>query len=170
MALIVSVAMSVSFASCGDDNGNNEPEPPAKKIATVVVDYSVDLSSDYYDLWDIEVTYINAGGQPITETIDTDWNLKLNLKTIDEIPTTYALSVVAKPKTPAPTLVDDRIYDITSECMLSVKGLAADGKTEAYAGMFTPLRKSLSADGASLTTVITNPRKLCNAEYSITLE
>lgn len=170
MALIVSVAMSASFTSCGDDNDDNEPDQPQKKIATVVVDYSVALSQDYFDLWDIEVTYTGAGGQPVTEKIDMDWHMQLNLKTFDEIPTTYALTAVAKPKATAPTLVADHVYDITSECKLLITGIAADGKTETTAGTLVPVKKSVSTDGNHLTTSITEQRSICDMKYSITLD
>lgn len=170
MAVFMSLAMSVSLASCGDDDDDDGPEVPQKKISKVVVDYSVALSEDYYDLWDIEVSYTGAGGQAVTEKIVMDWNMQLNLNTADEIPTSYALSVTGKPKNPAPALDPDRVYKIESECLLSIGGFSSDGKQLLAAGMLLPQQHKISTDGNHLVKAVTETRPICNASYNITLE
>lgn len=168
MAIFMGLAMSMAFSACGDDN--DEPAVPQKKTTDVVVNYSLSLSEDYYDLWDIEVTYTGAGGRPVTEKITMDWNLELDLKTADEIPTRYSLSAVARPKATAPALVADKVYDLTAEYQLTIATFTADGKPGNSAGMLVPVKKSLSTDGAHLTKAVTESRNICDVTYDITID
>lgn len=48
------------------------------------------LSPDYYELWDIEVSYTNPGGTTTTVTTPIDWKYELNLQAADEIPSKYS--------------------------------------------------------------------------------
>lgn len=48
MAVLMGMAMSVSLASCGDDDDDNGPVvPETGKIEKVTITYEADLSEDY---------------------------------------------------------------------------------------------------------------------------
>ena len=162
MAVMLAMTMSFSTVSCGDDDDNNEPTTPQNKVEKVVADYSISLSDDYYDLWDIEVNYTGAGGSIITEKIDNDWSLQLNLLAADEIPTDYAFSVTAKPKVPAVTLDPDKIYTLASEHQLLVSTYSSDGTLLSTAGMLAPNKADRSTKGVNLTEAVTKSREICN--------
>lgn len=170
MAACLMGASVIALPACGDDddNGKDEPVVPQNKIATVVVDYSVSLSEDYYDLWDIEVTYTDAGGQK-TERIEMDWNYQMKLNALDQIPETYGLTVTAKPKAALPSLIADQVYTLSSDCYMKIQGIGQDGKVVKTDGMLTPLSKSISTDGNHLLNVVSNPRPICSVSYDFPL-
>lgn len=165
IALLLGLAMGLSFAACGDD----EPQAP-KKTDTVVVNYYMSLSDDYYDLWDIEVSYTGAGGQMTTEAADMDWSLELKLNAADEIPTKYAFKVVAKPKAKAPTPDPDKLYTLTSECFVRISCQDKDGKELTAAGMIFPEPERVTISGRKLAELLTKPQTIINREYSVIIE
>ncbi len=167
-ALIMGMVMSLSLASCGDDN--DEPNTPEKTAKKVMIEYSVALSPDYYDLWDIQVSHISVGGKEETETITEDWSFSYSLNTGDYVPTHYSLKVVGKPKAVTPTLDPEKIYKLVSECFVQVQQLDANGNVVSSNGMLNPNTHTNSVKGEKLTSVITKDYKICNYSYDITVE
>lgn len=165
--LCMILCMAISFSGCGSDS--DEPEVPKdpNKITKVTIDYAVELSQDYYDLWDIEVAYIGAGGKKVTETIDMDWHMRMTLSTSDEIPAEYMLSVVANPKTTVPTVDPEKVYTLESSCMVSINGYSADGKNIMQAGMLTPQHHKVDTDGEHLKEIIKKDRPICDVKYTV---
>lgn len=160
--------IATSLTGCGDDN--NEPVIPDDKTVSVNADYSVSLSNDYFDLWDIEITYTDAGGNLKSEVIESDWMLNLKLLAIDKIPTHYELKVIGKPKVTLPTIDPDRIYNLGYECQITVAGYKADGSLSFAEGMGIPDQSSLSTDGKHLENIISKERIIFSRSVSISLD
>lgn len=171
MIALMMLAASISFTSCDDDdsNGPDVPKPSDKKITKVVVDYSVSLSDDYFELWDFEVTYTTPSGRQQTEKIDSDWSMRYNLSTVDELPTNYALKVVGKPKSPVSTPTPDRVYQMQSEYQLIINGYTAEGKRELTDGMLVPHSNKIATDGNHLVDKVAKDKTICDVNYDINL-
>ena len=58
-AVCMGMMMSVALTACGDEEEAAAPVP-ANRGEKVTVAYDGDLSEDYFELWDIEVTYTPA--------------------------------------------------------------------------------------------------------------
>lgn len=74
MALMTAMAMSVSLASCGDDNKDGDDPVADNSVSKVVISYNVSLADTWYTFYDVQVTYANVGGTEVTESLDMDWN------------------------------------------------------------------------------------------------
>lgn len=168
MALFMAATMSISLAGCGDDK--DDPVDPAKKTETVVVDYSMSLSPDYYELWDIEVSYTNPGGTTTTVTTPIDWKYELNLQTADEIPSKYAFTVTAKPKATAPALEADKIYTLSSECFVKITCLSSEGTVLKTGGMVVPKTETKSTSGSHLEEAVKADRKIFSGEFTVAID
>lgn len=168
MAVLTVLAISVSLTACGDDNKNDEPTVPESGITRVVVDYKVELSEDYFNLWDIEIAYTNAGGQTVTEKIDQDWNLEMDLLAQDEIPSEYKLTVTGKPKTPVPELDAEKLYHLNSLVGAVVSGYDNNGNRIAVDG--NPIQIDLATKGVHLTELVTKDRKIASKTATIKLK
>lgn len=165
MAVLVGLAMSVSMVSCGDDD-NDEPPVPENAVAQVEVRYDVSLGEDYYDLWDIEVTYTTPGGREATEEIEQDWSLTLRMNTADEIPSTYSISVVARPKNPLPALDADKVYTLSRDCYMKVTAKTDDGRKLLD---ITPVSaaSSLNVKGDKADAIIKAERTVFSGSYTL---
>ncbi len=166
MALMLSMAMCVSFVSCGDDDDDDDEPVVAPTIVSVTANYVVALSNDYYSLWDVQVTYTTASGTK-TEPITSDWSKTETFTDANALPSSVVFSVVAKPKSPVPTLVDDQIYSLAAAYSVSVFGLKSDGSTAALADKNYSTSLSAQGSNSKLLEYLNNGRTVC--DYSVDL-
>lgn len=139
---------------------------PENAVAQIEVRYDVSLGEDYYDLWDIEVSYTTPGGREVTEEIEQDWSLTLRMTTADEIPSTYFISVVAKPKNPLPALDADKVYTLSRDCYMKVTSKTEDGKKLLD---ITPVSaaSSLNVRGDKAAEIIKAERNIFSGSYTL---
>jgi hypothetical protein len=164
MALMLSMAMCVSFVSCGDDD--DEPAVVDPTIVAVTANYVVALSNDYYSLWDVQVTYTTASGTK-TEPITADWSKTETFTDANALPSSVVFSVEAKPKSTVPTLVDDQIYSLAAAYSVSVFGLKSDGSTAALADKSNSATLYAQGSNSKLLDYLNNGRTVC--DYSVDL-
>jgi hypothetical protein len=166
MALMLSMAMCVSFVSCGDDDDDDEPAVVVPTVVSVTANYVVALSNDYYSLWDVQVTYTTASGTK-TETITADWSKTETFTDANALPSSVVFSVVGKPKSTVPTLVDDQIYSLAAAYSVSVFGLMSDGTTAALADKSNSATLYAQGSNSKLLDYLNNGRTVC--DYSVDL-
>ena len=165
MALMTAMAMSVSLASCGDDDKDGDDPIADNSVSKVVISYNVSLADTWYTFYDVQVTYANVGGTEVTESIDMDWNYTMTLTDV-EFPTHYACKVVAKPKADAPAPEDDEMYRLDRDITCSVKGYAADGSAMAF-GDSDQSKRSAQTKGSSLAGTLDKEHPLINFVYNV---
>lgn len=169
-AFFMAMAMTFSLTACGGDDDNNsanEPEAPQQKYSEVIVRYSLSLSQDYYDLWDIEVTYTTVGGETKTELIDMDWTMEYRLNPADEIPEKYVFNVKGLPKAGV-TVDPDKVYKLTKEHQFVATGVAPSGNVE-VGGLSSALSSSLEVKGDKLAKRVADGITITEGEYKIKL-
>ncbi|MBJ2188842.1 MAG: hypothetical protein HFJ87_05000 [Muribaculaceae bacterium] len=165
MALMTAMAMSVSLASCGDDNKDGDDPVADNSVSKVVISYNVSLADTWYTFYDVQVTYANVGGTEVTESLDMDWNYTMTLTDV-EFPTHYACKVVAKPKADAPAPEADEMYRLDTDITCSVMGYAADGSAISYGDDTQNIGKS-QTKGSSLVKALGSEHTLINFVYDV---
>lgn len=166
MAAFLPVAIVLPLASCGDDD-DEQPDDPQPKYARVAVNYSISLSEDYYNLWDIQVTYTDYAGSTKSETVTQDWSRDYTYDANDEVPTEYSIVVKGLPKNPVPTVDQEKVYTLEADCMMTITGITADGKSEILGA--TPSSSKLSVRGDHLTDRLANGINIASGSYTISL-
>lgn len=128
-AVLVIAAFGVSFVSCGND----EPEPVdnSKVPASVVANYKVSLSENFYKYFDVTVEYTTPGGVLKKETLTEDWIYNFNISD-PVVADKYVCHVVANPKNPVPEVETGETYnlDINATAKVSIlnsEGVSLDG-------------------------------------------
>ncbi len=170
LSIIMGMVMSISFVSCSDDDDDNSNDSSStKKTTSVLASYSVDLSDDIFELWDIEVTYTGPGGLTITDTFTNNFVLQLTLNASDAaIPTTYSLKVVGKPKAETPTIEDDRSYTLSHGYSKVVDTYNSSGSRND--GISKNNASSMSAKGSSIASLVTSDYQIINTSCTITVD
>lgn len=125
VAIMLGMVMSMGFVSCGDDD--DEPSNPTTTENDVTVSYNVTLSQAYYDYFNITVTYTDINGNEKTETITGDWKYPAQTIKESKAAKAYSLSVVAKPKSSNPEIVEGQAYKISHSCSVYVYVTNSDG-------------------------------------------
>lgn len=166
------MAMSVSLAACGDDdndnNINSEPEVPQQKYSEIVMKYTLSLSQEYYDLWDIQVTYTGRDGETKTETIDRNWTVEYRYNPQEEIPESFTFNVQGLPKTGGVNVVPDKIYKLAKSHQFVATGISGTGNVF-IGGEASLTSTSLSYKGEQLYTRLTEGIKITEGQYKIKL-
>lgn len=165
IAAFVAFAFGLTLSSCGDDK--DEPEEPQSKYSRVEVKYAVSLSQDYYDLWDIQVSYTDYAGNIKSETITQDWSMKFTYNATDEFPTNYSLVVKGLPKNPAPSVDQEKVYTLSSDCSMMTTGFTREGKSDIL-GMALP-QANRSVRGDHLTNHVANGINIAQCSYQVDL-
>lgn len=158
--------MCVSLSSCGDDDDDDDsPIVDTTTIVSVVANYSVTLSDDYFNLWDVQVTYTTASGTQ-TETITSAWSKTETFTDANALPSQVAFSVVGKPKSPVPTLDNDKIYSLAAAYVASVSGVQLNGQTVILDKASSSPTLSVKGDNAKLLEYLNNGRTVCDVTLS----
>jgi hypothetical protein len=166
MALMLSMAMCVSLSSCGDDDDDDDsPIVDTTTIVSVVANYSVTLSDDYFNLWDVQVTYSTASGTQ-TETITSAWSKTETFTDANALPSQVAFSVVGKPKATIPTLEDDKVYSLAAAYAASVSGVQLSGQTVILDKASNSSTLSAKGNNAKLLEYLNNGRTVCDVTLS----
>lgn len=172
MAFLMVMAMSVSLAACGDDdndnNINSEPEVPQQKYSEIVMKYTLSLSQEYYDLWDIQVTYTGRDGETKTETIDRNWTVEYRYNPQEEIPESFTFNVQGLPKTGGVNVVPDKIYKLAKSHQFVATGISSTGNV-LIGGEASLISTSMSYKGEQLSTRLAEGIKITEGQYKIKL-
>lgn len=168
MWLLVAVALPLVLMSCGDDKDDDKPDEPAK-YSEVVATYSVDLSGDYYDLWDIQVTYTNANGGQEVVSIDKDWDMAFRFTPRMNVPEKFVFNVVGVPKNPAVKVDPDKIYELSKNLQFIVMGVK-DGNVSILGGQGSSQSASIHAKGDKLTRQLTEGITIASGTYDVDVD
>ncbi len=171
LVMFMTIGSTLLFTACGDDN-NDEPTPPTPptpdyKYSEVTVNYSLDLSEDYYNLWDIQVTYTTYGGEIKTEIVDRDWVMEYTYNQGDDMPGEFVFNVVGVAKNPLPEPVKDKIYHFARSTQFSAIGKTVAGGTTLLGGTNSAISSSFEARGDKLSDRLTKGIKITEGKYTI---
>lgn len=126
ICFFTALSMCVSLSSCSDDDNDDNGQDGKDDITSVFIDYTVNLGNDFYDFYDIDVSYVILGGEVRTERISTDWSFTSDLNGV--IPFgLYSLKVTAKPKASHPEIDPSKVYRFDTDIHFTVFGRKADG-------------------------------------------
>ncbi len=164
---LLAMTMTVSLASCGDDDenevvtGSNSSTTAVDSVKTYC---KIQLADAYYQFFDITVTYTNASGELISDvaltkdtTITTVCNGTGNYST-------YATCVIkATPKAEQPELEAETIYDMSRTIALYHYTYTGGSKTaSSLSGSSSP--STQSAKGANLVNYIASEKTLYDGD------
>lgn len=94
-AALMLIFGATTFVSCSsDDNGDNGGATPGK-TSIPVVQYAVSTTNDLLSVADVVITYWNADGQEVNDTLtSTEWEKSFNLTKSQKVG--YSVNVTAK--------------------------------------------------------------------------
>lgn len=156
------LAGCISFASCSDDNEDEPIKEETNPLEKVDIEYSVDLSDDWYKFFDIEVRYA-IGGDEETITITDDWTFEKTISYSTDLKA-YTFYVTAKPKAELPAIEEGVIYDLGNDNYASVIGIRKDGKTEFKESFSNPQNLTIAAEG--MKKYVTGEHQLFTFSYT----
>jgi hypothetical protein len=118
LAIMLSMVMSLSMVSCGDDEPDDDGDV-TPDIPSVVDDnyiqgyYVVDLGDAYYQFYDVTLTYVDVDGKEVTKqlTSNVDFLGAKLLYTDANKDITYKLEVSVKSELPEYDASDSVVYD-----------------------------------------------------------
>jgi hypothetical protein len=118
IAIMMGMLMSISLVSCGDDDDEPDNDKTTKTEYTQVY-YKLNIGSAWYDLFDVELTFTGIDGQVYSGTAyrNSEYNERIASSLA---PSSLSIKVVAKPRSEAPTITDDVVYDLGKHCAMSV--------------------------------------------------
>lgn len=166
-ALWVVLAMMVPFvlSSCGDDGKESEIENP-NATTSIRVTYSVELTDTWYEFYNVEMTYTQAGGTLTTKTLQMDETFEVNTP-VAEAPGEVSLLVVAKPKTDHPEVVDGEKYILSQSISLKVEGLNKEGQMSGELYYTHPSSSSKTTSGDAFRKALEKEFTLYDYSYEI---
>ncbi len=123
-AIIGSICLS-ACSSSSDDEGTKEEINKRDKIK---VEYSINLDDNWYQFFDIEVTY-NAGLGEKTEKLTQDWIFTYELP-YEVKPALFTCKVVAKPKSKAPAVEEGKTYSLACSCKATAAAYFKNGQQD----------------------------------------
>lgn len=122
LAIMLSIfAATFAVTSCGE--GDNDP----LDVKSVNVEYSIELSTTWYEFYDIDVTYYDKAGKNNTIRVTENWNYSFSVKPKDA-PSAYVFVVVATPKTDIPEISGSQ-YVFSENIVGKFYGIRYDGST-----------------------------------------
>ena len=71
------LAGCISFASCSEDD-DATIEEDTNKLENVKIDYSIDLTENWFKYFDIELSY-NTGAEEKTMILTEDWDCSITI-------------------------------------------------------------------------------------------
>lgn len=102
------IMTAFGMVSCGETEDN---DPLA--IKSINVEYNLNLSQNWFDFYDVVVTYLDENGQSKSLTVTEKWNFGFSMSP-NNAPRNYAFSVVATPKKDHPE-INDAQYILSQE-------------------------------------------------------
>lgn len=137
LAIIMGMVMSFSLVSCGDDDDNNEPEDP-KAVTYYDVKYVTDLDEDWFDFFDVTITYVNVAGKVTTEPIEMNKDLTAKIES-DMAPNTINFKIHVARKASIPTVDPDQPYHFSGKAQLWFQAYLKDSTKGDCGGDLTPV-------------------------------
>ena len=131
-AMAVFFAMSASFAVVSCEEENNDEIPDFTSLKAITTDYTVELTEDYIDFYDVTVTYGFGDSEGTTVTMSSAiWSLDQTFnKEVSELPDRFFCKVTATPKSEVPAIDETKTYHFDSSYNMLVNGLRNDGQTK----------------------------------------
>lgn len=131
LSVLAFSAFGVSFVSCGDDDP--EPADNSKVPASVVADYKVIISENFYKYFDVTVEFTTPGGQTETLNLTEDWAYNFNISE-PVVADKYVCHVVANPKNPVPEVESGVTFNLDKNAtakvlILNSEGVSLDGNS-----------------------------------------
>ena len=138
LAIIMGMMMSFSFVSCGDDDDNDEPEPgDQKEVAYYDVKYMTDLHDDWFDFFDVSITYVGTAGTEVTEPLERNTSFTENIEA-NVAPNSISFKIHVTPKASHPAIDVDKVYDFNGEAQLFVQAYLKDKTKGNFSGNLIP--------------------------------
>lgn len=135
IAIMMGMVMSFSLVSCGDDDDKDEPENP-KAVAYYDVKYVTDLGEDWFNFFDVAITYVNGAGEEKTQTIDINTELSDKIQA-NVAPNTINFKIHVVRKATIPEVDPNIPYHFTGRAQLYVQSYLKDNTKGEFGGDFT---------------------------------
>ena len=166
-AVVLCMAMlagCISFTSCSDDE-DAPIEEVTNELTNVKVEYSINLSENWFKYFDIEVSY-NSGVEEKTMTLTEGWVYSMTIPyTGEEV--NYYCNVTAKPKAEVPAFDTDTAYYFAQETHAKVSGILKDGSVASDFGLnATGSTGGLNIAGAAMEAYTQKEQSLLNFSYT----
>ncbi len=152
-AILLGTAMTLTFAGCNDGDGEvSLPAPEKPSFVSIGAYYSLTLDKDWYELWDIRLTYTGKDGQTITETFteapaDGHPGIERQFSyTAESAPRYYEFKVTGIPKATAVEVNRYKIYLLNKSATVRISYV--DDKGNSSVGKEDSTLESLHAEGS----------------------
>lgn len=153
------------YSSCGDDKVVGDEVDPTE-IKSVNVDYQVSLSQTWYDYYTVEITYSDVNGVEHTETITSDWTYQATTGA-EKAPKTYLCSVVARPKSPSPSVESGKVYSFSKDVSFEVEAICDDGGVSVDLGYSSSTSNTLSIAADKMAGFLSSERSIYDFSYEM---
>jgi hypothetical protein len=152
----LAMAMCVSFASCGDDNDEDETEVVnSDAVVTAKADYTLNLDKAWFDVFSVSVTYVTAEGKTVSEDVtSTSWSSSTTAETDGSVKT-ISIKVSATPK-PNNTFEDYTMYAGAYSCKMEISGYKKDGTENANYGYTYSNNSTTGFEGITIKKKMTD--------------
>lgn len=132
MTIIMGMVMSLSLASCGDDNDDNEPDDP-KAVAYYEVTYATDLNEAWFKFFDVSIIYVNGAGVETTQPIKENTDLTDKIEAANA-PKTVGFKIHVTRKATVPEVGSVDPIDFNGKAKYLVQAYCKDGSTAGFWG------------------------------------
>lgn len=125
MTLVAAVAVSVSLASCGDDN--DEPVIPSEPVCeSVTAAYEASLSEDFLKFYDATIIFTDADGKLMQGPLTKDEKFGYTIS-VAKLPEKISFAIMLKAKTQIPEIDESAKYTFGKSTWMTVTGNMSDG-------------------------------------------
>lgn len=162
LAIMMSMVMSFSLVSCGDDDDSGGTSGDDKTVAYYEATYSADLSDTWFDFFDVTITYTNMAGEETSELIE------MNTSHVIQIPANVAPDAVnfkihVTRKANGPAIDENQSYKFESEARLWVQSYLKDNTKSGFSsGDVLPQTQTSTIKGTNLEKFL---QKYSNADF-----
>lgn len=172
LAIIMGMMMSLSLVSCGDDDDNDEPGDSGnqKEVSYYDVAYMTNLHDDWFDFFDVSITYVGTAGTEVTEPIESNksFSAKIDAKVA---PSSVCFKIHVTPKATYPTVDPDKAYHFTGEAQILVSTYLKDNTKAGVSGSFIPSStQGVTIGGNKMDQFMERYTDVDIFEYSVTLK
>lgn len=122
--------------SCGGDDDNNEPEEP-KAVAYYDVKYVTELGEDWFDFFDVAITYVNIAGKETTEPIEMNTVFSTKIEAA-MAPNTINFRIHVTRKASHPSVDPDQRYHFAGNAQVWVQAYLKDNTRGNCSGDLIP--------------------------------
>ena len=132
LAIMMGMVMSFSLVSCGDDDGDKEPEDP-KAVAYYDVKYVTDLGEDWFKFFDVSITYVNGAGEEKTDAIEENTHISDKIQA-NVAPNTVNFKIHVVRKANIPEVDPNTPYHFSGRAQLFVQAYLNDNTKGEFGG------------------------------------